>query len=152
MADNLMAFDFAYPGVKGIKMTDTNGDIVTYTAGGNIYHSGTVTLEERSFSVTIDVGVTDFRYLLLFIDLTALQKTGVKYNCLVFADFVEERASVAVQNNSGTDWLWWNNPFDAANSTITKTNSSVTITNTSQSISGNTIGYFQPTTYQWIAW
>ena len=141
--------------ITGGGVTQDQEGAIVLPAEGTIpdtYESGTVTLTERSFSTTIDVGATGFRYLLLFIDLTALKRTGVKYNCLIFADFVVERSSVAVQNNSGTDWLWWNNPFDAANATITRANGIVTITNTAQSVSGNTSGYFQPTTYQWIAW
>lgn len=31
MADDLKVFDFSYAGVNGIKLTDTNGNIVTYT-------------------------------------------------------------------------------------------------------------------------
>lgn len=118
----------------------------------NTYKYGSISLSERSFIATIDTGVTDFRYLLLFTNLSELQKTGVKYNCLIFADFNIQRASVAVQNNSGTDWVWWNNPFTYANSIITRSDSVVTIENRNKSVKGNSIGYFQPLTYNWIVW
>lgn len=136
--------------LNGFVGYDANGNKVTGTAGG--LASGSITPTDRSFSVTVDTGLDDIKFLLIFTDLTALQKTGAKYNCLIFSDFTLQRTSMAAQNNSGTDWLWYNNAFTANNCKVTRNGSTVTISNTSQSVTGNTLGYFQAKKYNWIAW